>query len=188
MVDGNPLIGDRKTAPAPEAPVPVSRLGVGGAMLLHTLRHWVWCFSAGHYPPPCLAASFVQAGCHGVPSALLRLLRTLRASPGRKLYFNAPSERVLTATEHTLMQAFAAACRRAPRELESACKSLVDASSVSEARLSVSVVGHQLVAAKLGIWGDTILLRVSAPADKFCEFCAPAHVDSTVFLGAVHEC
>jgi hypothetical protein len=34
-------------------------------------------------------------------------LRTLRGAGDRKLYFNAPVERVMTTTEHALMQAFA---------------------------------------------------------------------------------
>ena len=157
-------------------------------MLLHLLRNWVWCFSAGHYPPPCLAASFSQVGCSGVPTALLRLLRTLRGSEARRIYFNAPSERVMTAAEHALMQAFAAACRRSPQPLEEICESLVGESLVGEARLSILVVGRQLAAVDLGIWSDTLLLRDSVPADKYCEFHAPAAADADVFLGTLYRC
>jgi len=148
----------------------VSRLGVGGALLLFGLRQWVWCFSAGHPPPACVSMAFHRAGCPDVPRAMLRLLRLLRGSMVRPILFHAPARQDLTDAELNIMRAISAARAGDANGLRAYTATLIDSEFVGEASYALDAIAESFRDSSLQVWSDTTVRR-SAPVDgQICQF------------------
>ncbi len=170
MVDDTATLDDSDPRLAPRDPVHVSRLGNGGAMLLFALRQWIWCFSAGHHPPACIHLSFSRAGCPKVPTALLSLLRLLRGSDERPLYFHPPAASTLTNTEWLLLRGVAGCKREEGDELRFIGARLAGVEQAEDVSAALRCIGNSLHQAGLRVWSDTLLRVAREREEQHCEF------------------